>query len=260
LRYQVSLVPDLEKASFTGTVSISAEAIEAASEIVLNAIELQIHSVSVNGTESTFSLNEELERLVIDTAVTAGDLTIDITFTGILNDKLRGFYRSTFVDDSGKTRTIATSQMQSTDCRRAFPCFDEPDYKAVFAIDLTFANEFMAVSNSREVRREDLGNGTTRAWFADTMLMSTYLVAFVVGPLEATDTVMVGDVALRLIHVPGKSHLTEFGLKIGAFALEWFQNYYGIPYPGDTTKSRRRTAPSGPPSATTPRGPATAST
>ena len=232
-RYQVSLVPDLENASFTGTVSIAVTPVEAASEIVLNAIELQIHSVSVNGTESTFSLNEELERLVIDTAVTPGDITIDISFTGILNDKLRGFYRSTFVDDSGKTRTIATSQMQSTDCRRAFPCFDEPDFKAVFAIDLTFASDLMAVSNSREVRREDLGNGTTRAWFADTMLMSTYLVAFVVGPLEATDTVMVGDVALRLIHVPGKSHLTEFGMKIGAFALEWFQNYYGIPYPGD---------------------------
>jgi puromycin-sensitive aminopeptidase len=232
-RYQVSLVPDLDNASFTGTVSIAAETVEAASEIVLNAIELQIHSVSVNGTDATYSLNEELERLIINTAVTAGPVTIDISFTGILNDKLRGFYRSTFVDDSGATRTIATTQMQSTDCRRAFPCFDEPDFKAVFAIDLTFASDLMAVSNSREVRREDLGNGTTRAWFADTMIMSTYLVAFVVGPLEATDTVMVGDVALRLIHVPGKSHLTEFGLRIGAFALDWFQNYYGIPYPGD---------------------------
>ena len=232
-RYQVSLVPDLDNASFTGTVSIATEAVEAASEIVLNAIELQIHSVSVNGAEATFSLNEELERLIINTAVTAGPVTIDIAFTGILNDKLRGFYRSTFVDDSGTTRTIATTQMQSTDCRRAFPCFDEPDFKAVFAIDLTFASDLMAVSNSREVRREDLGNGTTRAWFSDTMIMSTYLVAFVVGPLEATDTVMVGDVALRLIHVPGKSHLTEFGLRIGAFALDWFQNYYGIPYPGD---------------------------
>ncbi len=226
-------MPDLENASFTGTVSISANASDAATEIVLNAIELQIHSVTVNGTAAIFTLNEELERLVIDSAVTPGDVTIDISFTGILNDKLRGFYRSTFVDESGKTRTIATTQMQSTDCRRAFPCFDEPEFKAVFAIDLTFASDLMAVSNSREVRREDLGNGTTRAWFADTMLMSTYLVAFVVGPLEATDTVMVGDIALRLIHVPGKSHLTEFGLKIGAFALEWFQNYYGIPYPGD---------------------------
>ncbi len=226
-------MPDLENASFTGSVSITADAVEAASEIVLNAIELQIHSVTVNGTAAAYSLNEELERLVIDAAIASGPITIEISFTGILNDKLRGFYRSTFVDDSGKTRTIATTQMQSTDCRRAFPCFDEPDFKAVFAIDLTFADDLMAVSNSREIRREELGNGTTRAWFADTMIMSTYLVAFVVGPLEATDTVMVGDIALRLIHVPGKSHLTEFGLKIGAFALEWFQNYYGIPYPGD---------------------------
>jgi aminopeptidase N len=134
----------LDNASFTGTVSIATEAVEAASEIVLNAIELQIHSVSVNGAEATFSLNEELERLIINTAVTAGPVTIDISFTGILNDKLRGFYRSTFVDDSGTTRTIATTQMQSTDCRRAFPCFDEPDFKAATSWQCPIVAKFAA--------------------------------------------------------------------------------------------------------------------
>ena len=232
-RYEVSLAPDLDNAGFTGSVTISAEATAAADEIVLNAIELDIHSVSVNGQPATFTLNEELERLVIAQPVTPGTVTIDISFTGTLNDKLRGFYRSTFIDGKGDTRTIATTQMQSTDCRRAFPCFDEPDFKATFAIDLTFNNDLLAVSNGKEIRREELPNNQVRVWFSETMQMSTYLVAFVVGPLEATEPIMVGNLPLRVIHVPGKAHLTDFGLKVGAFCIEWFQNYYGIPYPSD---------------------------
>jgi puromycin-sensitive aminopeptidase len=172
-RYEVSLTPDLDAASFTGTVRIAAEATEAVSEIVVNAIELEIASVTVNGITASFILHEESERLIISADVAKGPCEIAIAFTGILNDKLRGFYRSTFTDDSGVLRTIATTQMQSTDCRRAFPCFDEPDFKAVFAIDLTIKSEFLAVSNSSETKREVLANGLTRIWFADTMIMST---------------------------------------------------------------------------------------
>lgn len=232
-RYKVSLAPQLDEALFTGIVTISATASLATSEIVLNAIELTIHSVTVNGRDCPWELIEDLERLVINCDTAPGDIEIAISFTGILNDKLHGFYRSTFVDDQGKTQTIATTQMQSTDCRRAFPCFDEPDFKAVFSVDLTVDQELLAISNSPEIKRQDRGDGTVRIWFSDTMVMSTYLVAFVVGPLEATAPVMVGDVPVRVVHVPGKSHLTAFGLEIGAFALEWFQNYYGIAYPGE---------------------------
>ncbi|MFN5602793.1 MAG: M1 family peptidase, partial [Acidimicrobiaceae bacterium] len=107
-------------------------------------------------------------------SVSPGPVSIHISFTGTLNDKLRGFYRSTFTDGDGNTRTIATTQMQSTDCRRAFPCFDEPDFKATFAIDLTFNNDLLAVSNGKEIRREELPNNQVRVWFSETMLMSTY--------------------------------------------------------------------------------------
>lgn len=231
-KYEVSLTPDLENASFTGSVVITAEAVEDASHIVMNAIELDIHAVTVNDEFATFSLNEELERITINSAVSSGPVVITLTFTGILNDKLRGFYRSTFTNDTG-THTIATTQMQSTDCRRAFPCFDEPDFKAVFAIDLTIEDNLLAVSNTSEIRREKMDNNKVRIWFQDTMIMSTYLVAFVVGPLVATEPVMVNNTPLRIIHVPGKENLTEFGLQAGAFALKWFEDYYGIPYPSD---------------------------
>lgn len=234
-RYELSLVPDLDAAAFTGSVRISCDVEADVAEIVLNAIELDIHSVAVNGNAAQFSLHEDSERLIIspEAPVATGQCMLEIIFSGTLNDKLRGWYRSTFTDDAGVVRTIATTQMQSTDCRRAFPCFDEPDMKAVFAVDLTISSELMAVSNCSETHRDQNDNGTVRIFFADTMKMSTYLVAFVVGPLEATDPVMVGNIPLRIVHIPGKGHLTDFGLKIGAFSLEWFQEYYGIPYPSD---------------------------
>ena len=227
------MAPDLDAARFSGSVTISADVATAADEIVLNAIELDISRVTVDGHGAGFTLLEDLERLVIAQPCAPGPIEISIEFTGTLNDMLRGFYRSTFTDESGAVRTIATTQMQSTDCRRAFPCFDEPDFKAVFSIDLTVPEGNLAVSNSPETSREQLPDGRTRVWFSDTMVMSTYLVAFVVGPLEVTEPVMVGEVPLRIVHVPGKSHLTGFGLEIGAFALHWFQDYYGIAYPGE---------------------------
>ena len=232
-RYALSLSPDLGAASFTGTVTVECEAVDASDEVVLNAKELEIHSVSVNGTSGPFSLHEETERLVVTATVIPGPVTLEISFTGVLNDKLRGWYRSTFTDADGNEQVIATSQMQSTDCRRAFPCFDEPDMKAVFAVDLTVDDGLLAISNGAETKRETVGNGKTRIWFAETMPMSTYLVAFVVGPLEATDPVMVNGTPVRVVHVPGKAHLTGFGMKVGTYALDWFEKYYGIPYPAE---------------------------
>ena len=232
-RYELSLTPDLGAAAFTGTVTIACECVDATNEIAVNAKELEIHSVSVNGSPCGCRLHEETERLVIDADVTPGDVSITISFTGVLNDKLRGWYRSTFVDDKGVEQVIATTQMQSTDCRKAFPCFDEPDMKAVFAVDLTVENGLMAISNGPETRREATADGKTRVWFKDTMAMSTYLVAFIVGPLEATAPQMVNGTPVRVVHVPGKGHLTDFGMRIGTFALDWFEKYYGIPYPSD---------------------------
>jgi len=237
-RYTLALEPDLSAATFTGHVIIDAAASADTAQILLNAAELGIVSVRVNGVDAAFRLVEATERLVVDHAVTMGAVVIEITFTGTLNDKLRGWYRSTYHDADGVEHVIATSQMQATDCRRAFPCFDEPDFKAIFDITLIVEPHLLAVSNGPEIDRTEQPNGKTAVRFAETMPMSTYLVAVVVGLLEATEPVMVprpdgGSIPLRIIHVPGKAHLTAFGLDIGAFALGWYQDYYGIPYPTD---------------------------
>ncbi|MGA1345456.1 MAG: M1 family metallopeptidase, partial [Ilumatobacteraceae bacterium] len=235
-RYEVTLRPDLDDATFTGVLRASVDVVEPGWDtLVLNAAELGILSVAVDGSAASPVLDEDLERLTIRLAepLVVGEHSLLIEFTGTINDRLRGFYRSTYTDAGGAERVIGTTQMQSTDCRRAFPCWDEPDFKAVFAITLDVDESLMAVSNSPESSRTPAGAGRVAVTFADTMPMSTYLVAFVVGPLEATDWVDVDGIPMRVVHVPGKGHLTGFGLEVGAFCLRWFQDYYGIPYPAE---------------------------
>jgi puromycin-sensitive aminopeptidase len=240
-RYDLTLEPDLDAATFTGTVDIEVDLVEPLDQIVLNAAELTVTEATIvflDGTSHELDVsydaeNERVSLFAVDEPAPAGPATLSHAFDGILNDKLRGFYRSTFTDSGGVVRTLATTQFESTDARRAFPCFDEPDFKAIFAVTLVVPDDLLAISNGAEIDRADAGNGKVAVRFADTIQMSTYLVAFVVGPLEATDVVDVDGVPLRVVHPLGKGALTSFALDIGASALRTFTAYYGIGYPGD---------------------------
>ena len=239
-RYDLTIEPDLDQATFVGRVDIALTIEEATREIVLNALELDLDEIALTDIDGkhltatvTFEADTERVRLALSDEAAAGDWNLSIGFGGTLNDKLHGFYRSTFTDHEGLKRTIATTQFEATDARRAFPCWDEPEFKAVFGVTLVVDSNLLAISNAREIDREEAGNGKVVVRFADTMKMSTYLVAFVVGPLEATEPVDVDGIPLRIVHAPGKGHLTGFALEAGAFFLHWLADYYAIPYPGD---------------------------
>ena len=239
-RYDLTIVPDLDAAAFEGSVDIAVEVHQATDVVVLNAIELAIDEawVTVGGAHlaATVTLDDATERasLALASALEPGPATVSLRFRGTLNDKLRGFYRSTFIDETGAERVIATTQFEATDARRAFPCWDEPDLKAVFAITLIVDEALEAVSNAAVVADEPLGDGRRRVRFADTMLLSTYLVAFVVGPLEATDPVDVSGTPLRVLCPPGKRHLTPFGVEVAEFSLRYLADYFDLAYPGDS--------------------------
>ena len=235
-RYELRLAPDLEGFTFAGTVGIDVEVLAATDEIVLNAAELEITGGDFDGVAlAGVEYDGEHERAVLGLGETAqpGTSRLSLSFTGTLNDQLRGFYRSTFTDDDGEERVIATTQFESTNARRAFPCWDEPDLKAVFEVTLVVPDDLMAVSSGAEVRTRPTGDGRREVTFAPTMEMSTYLLAFIVGPLEATESVDVNGTPLRIIHPVGKGHLTEYALDAGAFCLGFFEDYFAIDYPGD---------------------------
>ena len=238
-RYDLRLEPDLTTFAFTGEETIAVDVSEATAEILLNAVDLTIQDVvvtradgkAVRGTASLDEANERC-RIALAETITPGPWTLRITFTGELNTKLRGFYRSTYKDASGTLHTMAATQFEATDARRAFPCWDEPSFKAVFAATLVIDPRLTAVSNTTVVA-ERLEAGKKVVAFADTIKMSTYLVAFVVGELEATDVVQVGRTPLRVWCIPGKRRLAAFGQEIGAASLAFFEQYYGRPYAGD---------------------------
>ncbi|HEX4127166.1 MAG TPA: M1 family metallopeptidase [Acidimicrobiales bacterium] len=237
--YHIEMEPDVASATFSGTVRIDAIVHETSDQIVLNAAELAISDVEVLTADGTtvlcsVSFNDELEQVTFQPAdlLPPGPSTISCRFSGTLNDKLRGFYRSSYTGPDGASQTMATTQFESVDARRSFPCFDEPDRKAVFEITLIVGPDVDAISNSPVVAVDQVEH-KRRIRFAPTMKMSTYLVAFVVGKLEMTETVDVDGVPLRVVCTPGKLPLADFALEVGAFALQFFTEYFNIPYPGD---------------------------
>lgn len=239
LRYQLRLEPDLTNFTFSGSEQIEIEITEPVTEIVLNAIELDLQSAEIKHssqqTNLEISYQEETQRVILASPglLPVGPAILDIKFTGVLNDQLHGFYRSTFTDINGQKRVLATTQFESTDARRAFPCWDEPDFKAVFSVTLVVDPTLFAVSNARETHRETLADGRVAINYADTIKMSTYLVAFVIGPLEATDPVDAAGTPLRVIVPLGKLGQSDYALECGKFSLQYLQDYYRIPYPGD---------------------------
>ena len=237
--YRMEIEPNVASATFSGTVAIDVVVREPVTEIVLNAAELAISDVEVLGSDGStvgcsVTFDDDLEQVVFrpPSELPPGPRTISCRFTGTLNDKLRGFYRSTYIGPDGETQTIATTQFESVDARRCFPCFDEPDRKAVFDIALIVDPTVDAISNSPIVGIDQVG-AKRRIRFSPTMKMSTYLVAFVVGKLETTETVDVDGVPLRVVCTPGKRHLGKFALEVGAFALRFFTEYFNVPYPGE---------------------------
>jgi puromycin-sensitive aminopeptidase len=239
-RYDLTLTPDLEEFTFEGRESVAVRIREPVDEILLNAVELEVHSAllaNAQGDERlgnvSLDTDNERARIALDRTAQPGDWTLELTFSGILNAKLAGFYRSTYRDADGREHVIAATQFESTDARKAFPCWDEPDFKATFKVTLVIDKELTAISNAAVVDEQPLGEGKKAVHFAETMKMSTYLVAFIVGRFQATEPRMVGDKPLRVLCVPGKLHLTGFALEAGAFALAYFADYYGVPYPGD---------------------------
>jgi puromycin-sensitive aminopeptidase len=238
--YRIFLTPDLDAATFAGRVEIDVDVRESVGEFALHAIDLELGAATVTAqgtghrsSEPAFDTTYETATFAFDAPLPVGAATIEIAFTGVLNDLLVGFYRSTYVDASGATQTIATTQFEHSDARRAFPCWDEPFFKATYQVNLTVPSHLAAYSNSPVVSNTDLGNAQRTVSFAPTMKMSTYLVAFVVGPFEETAAFDVLGTPLRIVYPIGKGHLTQLALESGAFALKFFSEYFDIPYPGE---------------------------
>ena len=238
-RYSLRVRPDFDNFTFSGTESIDIEVSQPSDTITLNSVDLEIESVRLSNSAGTFEgsiqLENENERVIFSfpEQIPVGNATLELSFKGFLNDQLSGFYKSRFDTADGEPKYLATTQFEATDARKAFPCYDEPDLKAVFGISIETPRDFLAVSNAPEESTTELDDGHKLVRFRDTIPMSTYLVAMIIGPLEASEVKMGSGVPIRIISKPNQQHLHSFAQQVAIHALEFFSSWFSIPYPGE---------------------------
>jgi aminopeptidase 2 len=161
---------------------------------------------------------------------------LQFKFTGTLNDKMAGFYRSTYKNTDGSEAILATSQLEATDARRAFPCFDEPSLKAEFTITLIADKHLTCLSNmdvaSESEVHSKISGGTKKAVkFNKSPLMSTYLLAFIVGELNYIETNNF-RVPVRVYAPPNQDiEHGRFSLDLAARTLEFYEKTFDSKFP-----------------------------
>jgi aminopeptidase N len=230
--YDLSFTVDLQRARFEGSETIRVDIAQPTRTIVLNAAEIAVHEVTIGtGASSqmaTVSLNEPQQTATLTVAklLPKGPTEIHISYVGILNDKLRGFYLST-----EKDQRYAVTQFEATDARRAFPSFDEPSFKATFDISLTIDRRDQAISNGRVISDTPTADGARHiVKFSTTPKMSTYLVAMAVGRWSCLEGAA-ESVPIRVCSTEGKQDMGRIALDLTQQILKFYNTYFAIKYP-----------------------------
>eukprot|EP00003_Mantamonas_plastica_P004287 TRINITY_DN13392_c0_g1_i1.p1 TRINITY_DN13392_c0_g1~~TRINITY_DN13392_c0_g1_i1.p1 ORF type:complete len:891 (+),score=339.84 TRINITY_DN13392_c0_g1_i1:2678-5350(+) len=248
--YDLYLNPNLVSFKCPGTVDICLAVNEDTNTITMNAKDIEITSANfqIRGEQglsktkvdaTNIEIIKEDERVVFtfaDSLKEGSSANLHIEFVAELNDQLAGFYRSSYERD-GEKRWLATTQFEPADARRAFPCWDEPAVKATFKVTLCVAADRTAVSNmpvvstkdSKEISEEEGEKKIVE--FETTPVMSTYLLAFVVGDYEFVEDSTADGILVRVYTPIGKKHQGTFALDVAVKTLEFFGDYFGVRYP-----------------------------
>lgn len=181
--------------------------------------------------DTVFSKEQETVTFVFDKDLPLGDAELEIEFTGELNDKMKGFYRSKYFTASGEERHAGVTQFEATDARRCFPCWDEPAIKATYDIRLVVPQDRVALSNM-PVKTERIGDDGWRTLdFDTTPLMSTYLVAVVVGEYDYVEDRSKDGILVRVYTPVGKKEQGQFALDVATKVLPYYKDYFNMAYP-----------------------------
>lgn len=230
--YSLTFTPDLRGATFAGQETINARVIHPGNSVTLNSAEIEFQKVNITQggvtQEAMVALDPAKEQatFTVPSPLAAGPASIEVQFTGILNDKLRGFYLA-----KTPLRKYAATQFESTDARRAFPSFDEPALKATFDMNLVVDKADTAISNGRIISDTPGPSPEKHSLkFSTTKKMSTYLVAMAVGDLQCNEG-SADEIPIRVCGTPDKKPLGVVALHYAEEILKFYNQYYGIKYP-----------------------------
>jgi len=239
--YALKLQPNLTTFTFEGEETISVEVKHSTDTIVLNSADITVKAATFTAGEGTaveasniaYASEDETVSFTFPAPLMVGSGSLFVSFSGELNDKMKGFYRSKYPGADGEDRFCAVTQFEATDARRAFPCWDEPAVKATFDVTLVVPKDRVALSNmqvtSESAHEKD--SGLKVMTFEKTPIMSTYLLAFIVGEYDYVEGKDSDGVLVRVYTPVGKREQGQFALEVAVKTLPFYKNYFNIAYP-----------------------------
>lgn len=251
LHYDVYLHPDLDKGTFQGKVTILIDVFDRRSYIALHQKDLNITRTTLKTYDREENFEFELldiiqipkhEMFVISTKneLHTGLYNLSFEFNGALQpDKIVGFYSSKYKDAKNKIRYIATSKFEPTYARRAFPCFDEPAFKAEFTVRLVHpSGDYYSALSNMNAECTQINQplpGLTTVTFAKSVPMSTYLSCFIVSDFVALTKMAKGQndrqFPVSVYTTKAQEEKGAFALDIGVKIIEYYINLFRIDYP-----------------------------
>ncbi|RWS11504.1 Puromycin-sensitive aminopeptidase-like protein [Dinothrombium tinctorium] len=243
--YHLRMKVDLENFTFHGQEIVEIDVKQETKEIILNAVELKIISAKfkcidgkarhqfVDANKIHLCEKSEVAIIQFSSTLNLGTGQLKLEFNGTLNNKVKGFYRSNYINAEGEERFVASTLFQPTNARRAFPCWDEPEFKAKFHITLIVPADKVALSNTNVISQQPFRENKDFkvVEYSITPLMSTYLLAFVVGDYDYVQDKTNNGVAVRVYTPVGKKKEGAFSLSVAMKALKFFEEYFKISYP-----------------------------
>ncbi|KAG5678359.1 hypothetical protein PVAND_008041 [Polypedilum vanderplanki] len=241
VHYELHFTPNLADFTFTGSSKIQIKINQDIDRITLNSVDLKISDVLVkleNGeviksTETVNITESEIANFLFEKLLPKSDnASLEMSFEGELNDKMKGFYRSKYLSHPElEERYACCTQFEATDARRCFPCWDEPAIKATFNISMTIPQDRVGLSNMPMIEEIKHDNKLKTLKFSTSPIMSTYLVAMVVGEYDFVEGNSDDGVHIRVFTPVGKKDQGLFALEVATKVLPYFKDYFQIAYP-----------------------------
>ncbi|XP_053510304.1 leucyl-cystinyl aminopeptidase [Ictalurus furcatus] len=231
--YKISLHPNLSTMTFRGSVAITVEVLQETKKVVLHSSDIQIQNATFQDKEVKILEYQPWQQIAIklsEDLKKGQKYVLNINYSANLSSSYDGFYNSSYTDTSGKRRVLAATQFEPLAARKAFPCFDEPAFKARFLIKIKRQAEYISLSNMPLAKTTALPDGLFEDEFENSVNMSTYLVAFIVANFSSV-SMNVSDTLVSVYAVPDKKDQVHYALESAAKLLQFYNDFFGIKYP-----------------------------
>ncbi|OXB66902.1 hypothetical protein ASZ78_013563 [Callipepla squamata] len=243
LHYRLVIHPNLTTLTFTGSVAIDVAVTQATRAVVLHGKRLKVTAAAVEAGSGGSSCavrdvkvlemrpREQLALLAAQPLCAGHRYTVSIQYAANLSDTFRGFYKSTYRTQEGEVRVLASTHFEPTSARMAFPCFDEPAFKATFSVKIRRDPNHLALSNMPLVKSVNIASWLVEDHFDTSVKMSTYLVAFIISDFKSISKVSGHGVKISVYAVPEKINQAHYALDAAVKLLDFYEDYFSIPYP-----------------------------